>query len=57
MILSPNIEPQSMIGFSSGAPTTFSMTYGLPVAFSAARVAAIRSGYSRPQRPWSDVWA
>jgi hypothetical protein len=27
---SPKLEPQSWTGFSSGAPGTFSMTYGLP---------------------------
>jgi hypothetical protein len=29
---SPNIDPHNVTGFSSGAPTTFSITYGRPDA-------------------------
>jgi hypothetical protein len=49
-----NIEPQSMTGRTSGAPGTFSITYGTPAALRRARVGAIRSGCSAgcalPQR-------
>jgi hypothetical protein len=44
-------DPQSMIGFINGAPSTFSMTYGLPVAFSRALIGSINSGCAF-WRPW-----
>jgi hypothetical protein len=39
---SPNAEPHSTIGFIKGAPGTFSITYGSPVAIRASRVTGIR---------------
>lgn len=46
----PNIEPHSMIGFSNGAPTTFSITCRIPDARRRARVSGIRliAGFTCP---------
>ena len=41
----PNIEPQRIIGLTSGAPDTFSITYNLPVFLRACLVWGMRLGY------------
>ena len=41
----PNIDPHSVIGLCSGAPTTFSMIHAPPHAVSFWRVASIKSSY------------
>jgi hypothetical protein len=40
----PNIVPHSIVGFRRGAPTTFSMMYGMPSFWSLSRVGPTRSG-------------
>lgn len=40
------MEPQSRLDGPSGAPGTFSMTYGLPAWISPWRVGSMRSGAS-----------
>jgi hypothetical protein len=44
--LRPNMDPQRSERVDEGAPGTFSMTYGFPTAWRAARVGARRSGCS-----------
>jgi hypothetical protein len=43
-----NIEPHRTMGVIRGAPTTFSMQYGLPDPSSSVRVGVIRSGCASP---------
>ena len=43
-----NIVPQSMAGLINGAPSTFSITYGLPVFLSISRTGSISRGHSWP---------
>lgn len=41
----PNMVPHSISGSRSGAPSTFSITYGTPAAASTGRSGSIRSMY------------
>jgi hypothetical protein len=43
--LPPEHDLQSVTEFASGDPGTFSITHGLPVAFSASLTGGIGSGY------------
>src|SRR5690606_29450488 len=43
-----NMQPQRMMSGRMGAPGTFSMTHGRPVASRASRVGATSSGYALP---------
>jgi hypothetical protein len=51
------MPPHSMTGLISGAPGTFSITQGVPLAASRSRTRSISRGCSRPRMWRAEVYA